>query len=75
MTEAFSLAVDPGGNVWLGSAQGLARWRPDTGEWDTWTSADGLAGAPVLHVLAEDGVVWASTPAGVSRFAWREARR
>jgi len=74
-TEAFALAVDPGGNAWVGSASGLARWRPDTGEWDEWTSADGLAGAPVLHVLAEDGVVWASTPAGVSRFAWREARR
>ena len=73
--EAFSLAVDPAGNVWIGSERGLSRWRPDTGEWNEWTSADGLAGAPVLHVLAEDGVAWASTPAGVSRFAWREARR
>lgn len=73
--EAFSLAVDPAGNVWIGSARGLSRWRPGTGEWSEWTTADGLAGAPVLHVLAEDGVVWASTPAGVSRFAWREARR
>ena len=73
--EAFALAVDPGGNVWIGTGSGLARWRPATGEWDEWTSADGLAGAPVRHVLAEDGVVWASTPAGVSRFAWREARR
>jgi hypothetical protein len=75
VTEAFALAVDPAGNVWIGSARGLARWRPGTGEWDEWTGADGLAGAPVLHVLAEDGVVWASTPAGVSRFAWREAHR
>ncbi|HET6361880.1 MAG TPA: hypothetical protein VFH11_07455, partial [Gemmatimonadota bacterium] len=75
VTEAFALAVDPGGNVWIGSTRGLARWRPDTGEWDEWTNADGLAGAPVFHLLAEDGVVWASTPAGVSRFAWREARR
>ena len=74
-TEAYALAVDPAGNVWVGTVTGLARWRPDTGEWDEWTSADGLAGAPVLHVFAEDGVVWASTPAGVSRFAWREARR
>lgn len=75
VTEAFAVAVDPGGNVWIGSARGLTRWRPGTGEWDEWTSADGLAGSPVFHVLAEDGVVWASTPAGVSRFAWREARR
>jgi ligand-binding sensor domain-containing protein len=75
VTEAFALAVDPAGNVWIGSARGLTRWRPGTGEWDEWTGVDGLAGAPVLHVLAEDGVVWASTPAGVSRFAWREAHR
>ena len=75
VTEAYALAVDPAGNVWIGSAHGLSRWRPGTGEWDEWTEADGLAGAPVLHILAEDGVVWASTPAGVSRFAWREAHR
>ena len=73
--DAISLAVDSDGNVWIGTASGLARWRPATDEWDEWTSADGLAGAPVRHVLAEDGVVWASTPGGVSRFAWREARR
>ena len=71
----LALAVDPDGQVWIGSAAGLARWRPGTGEWDAWTSADGLAGGPVLHLLAEDGVVWASTPAGVSRFAWEEAGR
>jgi streptogramin lyase len=73
--ETRSLAVDPEGQVWMGTARGLARWRPATGEWDEWTPADGLAGLPVLHVLAEDGVVWASTPAGASRFAWREAGR
>jgi ligand-binding sensor domain-containing protein len=71
----LSLAVDPEGNVWVGTARGISRWRPGTGEWDEWTPADGLAGVPVLHVLAEDGVVWASTPAGLSRFAWREAGR
>jgi ligand-binding sensor domain-containing protein len=73
--EVFALAVDPEANVWIGTARGLSRWRPNSGEWDEWALADGLAGAPVLHILAEDGVVWASTPAGVSRFAWREAGR
>lgn len=71
----LALAVDADGQVWIGSAAGLARWRPATGEWDEWTSADGLAAGPVLHLLAEDGVVWASTPSGVSRFAWEEAGR
>lgn len=71
----LALAVDPEGQVWIGTEAGLSRWRPGTGEWDEWTVADGLAGTPVLHLLAEDGVVWASTPAGVSRFAWREAGR
>jgi hypothetical protein len=74
-TGTLALAVDAEGNVWIGTANGLARWRPATDEWDEWTAEDGLAGAPVLHVLAEDGVVWASTPSGVSRFAWREGRR
>jgi hypothetical protein len=73
--EPFALAVDSDGQVWIGTARGLSRWRPRTGEWDEWTPADGLAGLPVLHVLAEDGVVWASTPAGASRFAWREGGR
>jgi hypothetical protein len=73
--EPLSLAVDPEGNVWVGTVRGISRWRPGTGEWDEWTPADGLAGVPVRHVLAEDGVVWASTPAGLSRFAWREAGR
>lgn len=73
--ETSALAVDAEGQVWIGSARGLARWRPATGEWDEWTPRDGLAGLPVLHLLAEDGVVWASTPAGASRFAWREAGR
>jgi ligand-binding sensor domain-containing protein len=71
----LALAVDPQGNVWVGTERGISRWRPGTGEWDEWTPADGLAGVPVRHVLAEDGVVWASTPAGLSRFAWREGRR
>lgn len=75
VVDPFALAVDPDGQVWIGTARGLSRWRPKTGEWEEWTPADGLAGVPVLHLLAEDGVIWASTPAGVSRFAWREGGR
>ena len=45
------------GSTLLAQRRGLARWRPATGEWDEWTPADGLAGLPVLQLLAEDGVV------------------
>ena len=54
--QALALAVDPSGAAWIGTTAGLSRWRPDTGEWEDWTVADGLAGTPVLYVLAEDGV-------------------
>lgn len=61
------------GQVWIGTARGLVRWRRATDEWRTYGEGDGLAGAPVLHVLADRDVVWASTPRGASRFAWRAA--
>jgi len=68
----LSLAIEPG-QVWIATTEGLVRWRTSTDEWVVYRPSDGLAGVPVLHVLADDGVVWASTPHGVSRFDWRRA--
>jgi len=72
--QGYETAVaSDGENVWVGTESGLARWRPATGEWRSYGPQDGLGGVPVLHLLAESDAVWASSPAGVTRFAWREA--
>lgn len=75
LTEApLSLAAD-GEQLWIGTRTGLLRYRPGSGEWERYGPEDGLAGAPVLHLLAEADAVWASTPQGVTRFGWRDAGR
>lgn len=70
----LSLAADDEG-FWIGTGTGLLRYRPATGEWQRFGPDDGLAGVPVLHLLAEEGAVWASSRRGVTRFAWRSAGR
>jgi ligand-binding sensor domain-containing protein len=68
------LAAD-GEGFWIGTRSGLVRYRPATGEWQRFGPEDGLAGAPVLHLLAEEDAVWASSRDGVTRFDWRGAGR
>jgi ligand-binding sensor domain-containing protein len=70
----ISLAADEEG-FWIGTRTGLVRYRPATEEWQRFGQEDGLAGAPVLHLLAETGAVWASSRRGVTRFDWRGAGR
>ena len=62
------LAIGPDGSVWVGS-QGLGRFDPSSGSWETFTTADGLGHSYVqtIHVTP-DGVVWVGTLGGVSRF-------
>lgn len=69
---ALVVALDES-QVWIGTPNGLVRWRLGTGEWRRYTMEDGLAGVPIRHLLAGENAVWASTPRGVSRFAWRSA--
>ena len=70
----LSLAGDDEG-FWIGTQSGLVRYRPATGEWQRFGPEDGLAGAPVLHLMAEEDAVWASSRSGVTRFGWRGAGR
>ncbi|MGH7559112.1 MAG: two-component regulator propeller domain-containing protein [Gemmatimonadota bacterium] len=70
----LSLAAD-GEQLWIGTRTGLLRYRPVSGEWERYGPEDGLAEGPVLHLLAEPGAIWASTPTGVTRFGWRDAGR
>ena len=69
-----SLAADDEG-FWIGTRTGLVRYRPATEEWQRFGPEDGLAGVPVLHLMAEAGAVWASSRRGVTRFDWRSAGR
>jgi ligand-binding sensor domain-containing protein len=63
------LAVAPDGSVWAGY-DGLGRYDPATGNWQLFTTADGLGHMLVqdVHVTPE-GVVWVGTLSGVSRYA------
>jgi ligand-binding sensor domain-containing protein len=62
------VAVGPDGRVWAGG-EGLVCHDPATGEWQSYTTADGLAHHYVrsIHVTPE-GVVWVGTEGGLSRF-------
>ncbi|MCP4403496.1 MAG: response regulator [bacterium] len=59
--------VDDDGNIWLGSASGLIRYRPgETPE--IYTSADGLADNYVLGLFQDRaGNIWIGTVNGVSK--------
>jgi signal transduction histidine kinase/ligand-binding sensor domain-containing protein len=69
-----ALAVAPGGDLWLGTDDGLKRVRPDTFRY---FDADSLASkvpgpGPASHVRAlrfdTDGALWVGTDAGLFRF-------
>ncbi|MCL5998484.1 MAG: CHAT domain-containing protein [Chloroflexi bacterium] len=60
------LWIDPGGRIWFGAT----RYDPQTGEWLTVTSRDGLASNDVRAVWGDQaGAVWFATKFGVSRLA------
>jgi ligand-binding sensor domain-containing protein len=63
-----SVAVAPDGAVWAGY-EGLGRFDPSTGVWQTFSTDDGLAHQEVqaIHVTSE-GVVWVGTRGGISRY-------
>ncbi len=62
------VAVGPDGSAWTGGV-GLGRYDPGSGDWQLYTTADGLAHSIVtaIHVTPE-GVVWIGTQGGVSRY-------
>lgn len=61
------LAVDPRGNIWVGTDRGLSVRKGST--WQSYTVADGLAANWVSDIAAaSDGSVWVGTAGGVSRF-------
>jgi len=66
----FTAAAADADGFWLGGEQGLAFYRPATGEWRALTSAGDLP-LPVADVAAGGEYVWVATPGGVVRFQRR----
>jgi len=62
--DGRGLAIAPDGTLWCAGSSGLVR-RLSSGNWQVFTSADGLPSHDVRAVtVAADGVVWVSTPSG-----------
>lgn len=61
------------GTLWLAADDGLARWSPESDNWQFWSSkADNAYGFPHRQVRAvhcsDEGEVWVSTRGGMGRF-------
>ncbi|MDJ0835899.1 MAG: two-component regulator propeller domain-containing protein [Acidobacteriota bacterium] len=67
--RVLSLCPARNGVMWLGTAGGLARMRPDDIGFDTFTHQDGLLNNVVYGILQDDrDQLWLSTNMGLSRF-------
>ena len=61
---------DGTGDVYAGTARGVDRLKPETGEFKHFGLADGLAGSEVMAAFRDrDGVLWFGTFKGISRLA------
>ncbi|MBI5058582.1 hypothetical protein HZB60_02235 [candidate division KSB1 bacterium] len=63
-------------HVWVGTdGSGMYRYRKDTGEWISYTTADGLIDnhVQVLRLFGDDLLI--GTPNGLTRFYWNRAGR
>lgn len=68
------LATDP--YVWVGTtAQGFYRYRQATGEWISYTSADGLPDNRVQVIRRDGDDLLIGTPSGLTRFFWNRPGR
>ncbi|MPY90196.1 MAG: hypothetical protein GEU99_20010 [Luteitalea sp.] len=69
----YSLVEDKWGRLYIGTARGLARLDPATGQTRRYTPADGLADVAVhLAFRDQDGALWFGTRRGVSRLVPEE---
>jgi diguanylate cyclase (GGDEF)-like protein len=61
------LHVDEAGVLWIATnGGGVARYRPDTDDFDHWTKQDGLPSNAVVSVLGgPNGSLWAATVTGI----------
>ncbi len=66
----FSILEDSRGNFWLGTdGGGLQAMDRNTGEFQSYTTADGLSDDVVMGILEDkSGYLWLGTQKGISRF-------
>jgi diguanylate cyclase (GGDEF)-like protein len=62
------LHVDEAGVLWIATnGGGVARYRPETDDFDHWTKRDGLPSNAVVSVLGgPNGTLWAATVTGIA---------
>jgi ligand-binding sensor domain-containing protein len=64
-----SVHFDRTGNMWVGTQNGLDKFEPRTGTFNTYYQQDGLAGDVVSCILEDGrGRLWMSTNKGLSSF-------
>lgn len=63
-----ALHMREGGELWVGTSDGLYRRDPISKTFTRFSVNDGLADNMVLSVLEEDGELWISTPMGLTVF-------
>lgn len=63
-----SITEDDFGQIYFGTARGIDRLTPETGQVKHYTTSDGLAGDFVSTAFRDrDGILWFGTPNGLSR--------
>lgn len=68
--QVLALAEDAGGNVWVGTGDGLSRFNGQM--WTTFTQGDGLGANLAGHLLVDGrGDLWVGTPGAITRFDGR----
>ncbi len=61
------IAIDPNGDVWIATNQGVSRF--DGSDWQNYTQQDGLASNHVNAIAASPaGVIWFGTNNGLSKY-------
>ena len=64
----IAIEVDPAGNKWFGTSEGISKY--DGTIWTTYTTADGLAGNCVTAIAIDaQGNKWFGTDNGVSKLS------
>ena len=70
--SVFALTAGPHGSIWIGTRNGVNRYRPNSaggGDLSTYSTKDGLSHSSVLALyLDREGSLWAGTKNGLDQF-------
>lgn len=67
--DIFAIYEDQAGRLWVGTPTGLNKLDHSTGNFITYTTADGLPSDAIQDILEDDqGHLWLSTSQGLSKF-------